>query len=218
MPLDTYLTIAGAISALLLIAGLVASIAARGDEDAWRVWPVPPVRSLKSFIFWTLFRTLNVIVLLLAAERALALAVAGALPAIRLLLLIVSFAAFDAYLYALWALGREATYCRASGLATEGIYRWTRNPPYTTAIAAFSALGFAVWPLPASSLAAALVLVYALMAVAEEPWLEARYGGAYADYRASVPRFFNFRHAAGELAALASRRSQSLASQHHDGR
>jgi hypothetical protein len=118
MPLDTCLTIAGAISALLLIAGLVASIAARGDEDAWRVWPVPPVRSLKSFIFWTLFRTLNVIVLLLAAERALALAVAGALPPIRLLLLIVSFAAFDAYLYALWALGREATYCRASGLAT----------------------------------------------------------------------------------------------------
>jgi hypothetical protein len=47
--------------------------------------------------------------------------------------------------------------------------------------------------LGSTPLAAALVTVYTLMAVAEEPWLEAHYGRAYLDYKAEVPRFFNVR-------------------------
>ncbi|AGK58919.1 CzcN domain-containing protein [Hyphomicrobium denitrificans 1NES1] len=210
MAFDIYLIIAGAVSALLLTAGLIAGLAARDDQSAWRIWPAPPAGSLKSFTFWTLFRTLNVVVLVLAGERVLMLTTADAWAPFRLVLAAIAVIAFAAYLYALWALGREATYCRASGLATGGVYRWTRNPQYATAIAAFSALGLAAWSPEATPLAAALVLVYALMAVAEEPWLEARYGRAYADYRADVPRFFNFRHAVSELAALAARKSQPL--------
>src|SRR5689334_2754348 len=69
MPFDTHLTIAGIVSAFLLITGLLAGIVARQDSSTWRIWPAPPVGSLKSFAFWTLFRTLNVVVLVLGIER-----------------------------------------------------------------------------------------------------------------------------------------------------
>lgn len=218
MALHSSLAIVGAVSGLLLIAGLIAGIAAHDDLSRWRIWPAPPAGSLKSFAFWTLFRTLNIAVLILAVENVLSLPAANAWTPIRLALTAMSLAAFAAYLYALWFLGRAATYCRASGLATEGLYRWTRNPQYTTAIVAFGALGLAAWSAEATPLAAALVLVYALMAIAEEPWLEARYGRAYTAYRAEVPRFFNFRHGLSELASLASRKSRVLANNRRDDR
>lgn len=218
MVLNIYLAVAGGIAAFLLIAGLVAGIAAQNDQSTWRIWPAPPVGSLKSFAFWTLFRTLNIAVLVLCIERLLALTTANPTTVLRLALMVISIVAFAAYLYALWVLGRDATYCQASGLNTNGFYRWTRNPQYATAIVAFGMLGLAAWSPEATPLAAALVFVYALMAVAEEPWLEACYGRAYADYRAEVPRFFNFRHALAELTALSARKPQPLASQRRNGR
>ena len=67
-------------------------------------------------------------------------------------------------LYALWSLGRKATYCQASGLATGGIYRWTRNPQYATAIAAFCDARPCSRCLGCDAARGALVIVYALMA------------------------------------------------------
>jgi protein-S-isoprenylcysteine O-methyltransferase Ste14 len=210
MALDTYLTVARTVSAFLLIAALLSSIVAPKDDSAWKIWPAPPVGSLKSFAFWTLFRTLNVTVLALAIEQVVALTTAAPLAPVRIGSAVISIAAFAAYLYALWALGRAATYCQASGLATEGVYRWARNPQYATAIIAFGTLGLAAYSWKATALAAALVLVYALMAIAEEGWLEARYGRVYVEYRAEVPRFFNLRHA---LRMLALRKSSIVQSQ-----
>lgn len=219
MPFDTHLTIAGIVSAFLLITGLLAGIVARQDSSTWRIWPAPPIGSLKSFAFWTLFRALNVIVLVLAIERFFfGPSATGALALVQDGLAAISVVAFAAYLYTLWSLGRKATYCQASGLATGGVYRWTRNPQYATAIVAFSALGLAADAWDATPLAAALVIVYALMAIAEEPWLEARYGRDYVAYRADVPRFFNLRHALTELSAFAGRKSPSLANGSRDGR
>ena len=63
-----------------------------------------------------------------------------------------------------------------------------------------------------------LVTVYTLMAVAEEPWLEARYGRAYLDYKAEVPRFFNIRHAWTELAMGLTRQLPSFANGRRDKR
>jgi protein-S-isoprenylcysteine O-methyltransferase Ste14 len=218
MPVDSYLIAAGAISAVLLVAGLIVGIAAGNDGTAWRIWPAPPAGSLKSFAFWTLFRTLNVVVLVLAIEQLVRPTTVYRFLLLRLALIGISIVAFAAYLYALWALGRAATYCRASGLATEGIYRWTRNPQYATAIVAFGTLGLALFSWQVTPLAAALVTVYALMALVEEPWLEARYGNAYAAYRAEVPRFFNYRHALHRLATLIARRSALIAKGRSTGR
>ena len=169
MPLDTILAIAGAVSALLLIAGLIAGIVSGEGNRMWRIWPAPPVGSLKSFVFWTLFRTLNVVVLVLSIERLAAALVEDRLTIAQMGFAAASAVAGAAYLYALWSLGREATYCQASELATGGVYRWTRNPQYATAIVAFVALGVAADAWHATPLAAALVTVYTLMAVAEEP-------------------------------------------------
>jgi protein-S-isoprenylcysteine O-methyltransferase Ste14 len=218
MPVDSYLIAAGAISAVLLIAGLIAGIGAGNDNTAWRIWPAPPAGSLKSFAFWTLFRTLNVVVLALAIERLLMPTAAELSAPLCYGLTAISVVAFAAYLYSLWALGRAATYCRASGLATEGVYRWTRNPQYATAIVAFGTLGLALFSWQVTPLAAALVTVYALMAIAEEPWLEARYGSAYAAYRAEVPRFFNHRYALNRLASLMARRSEPFIKARRSGR
>jgi hypothetical protein len=41
----------------------------------------------------------------------------------------------------------------------------------------------------------ALTCVYVLMALVEEPWLEATYGLSYLQYCRRVPRFFNWHRA-----------------------
>lgn len=213
MPTDRILTIAGIASAALLITGMMVGRL----KPAWRIWPAPPVGSLKSFAFWTLFRILNVSVLILASERVLT-SLSGPMAPFRAALAIVSFVAGIAYTYTLWSLGRKATYCQASGLETTGVYRWTRNPQYATAILAFLALGLAAWSWDATPLAAALVIVYVTMAKSEEPWLEASYGRAYLDYKKEVPRFFNVRHAIGELHALLAHKVPAFANSHRDKR
>jgi protein-S-isoprenylcysteine O-methyltransferase Ste14 len=213
MLIDTLLKIAGVASALLLIAGLIAGRL----NGEWRIWPAPPVGSLQSFGFWTLFRTLNVVVLILAIERFLT-SLTGVMVPLRIALAAVSLISGLAYGYTLWSLGRKATYCQASGLATGGVYRWTRNPQYTAAILAFATLGIAADAWDATPLAGALIAVYTMMAVAEEPWLETRYGRAYLDYKTEVPRFFNFRHAMGELHTLLSHKVPAFANSHRTKR
>lgn len=197
MPIDILLTTTGTLSALLLILGMIAG----RIKSEWRIWPSPPVGSLKSFLFWSLFRALNVAALALSTERILA-AFDGPTAGFRFAFAAISFVSGLAYAYTLWSLGRKATYCQASGLETGGIYRWTRNPQYAMAILAFAALALAAWTPDATLLAAATVIVYVMMAVTEEPWLEARYGPTYLEYQSEVPRFFNFRHALKELRAL----------------
>ncbi len=177
---------------------------------------IPPVGSLKSFLFWSLFRALNAATLVLSIQRALA-AFEGPAAGFRLAFAAIAFVSGLAYAYTLWSLGRKATYCQASGLETGGIYRWTRNPQYAMAILAFAALGLAAWTPDATLLSAVTVIAYAMMAITEEPWLEARYGPAYLDYKSEVPRFFNFRHALKELRALA-RKIPSFANGSHGKR
>lgn len=206
MPIDLILIIVGIVSTLLLIAGMLAG----RINAAWQIWPAPPVGSLKSFAFWTLFRTLNISVLILAIERFLT-TLSGPIAPFRIAFAAVSFVAGISYVYTLWSLGRKATYCQASGLETTGVYRWTRNPQYATAIVAFTALGLAAWSWDATLLAATIVVVYAMMARTEEPWLETRYGRAYLDYKNDVPRFFNIRHAVNELRALLTRKVPAFA-------
>lgn len=205
MPIEKLLALVGATAALLLIVGLLLGIAAGTQNSKWRIWPAPPVGSLTSFLFWTLFRTMNVAVLVLAVDRFLTAHPDEHTP-LHLALAAISFLAGIAYFYTLWFLGRRATYCQASGLATGGVYRWSRNPQYATAIVAFTSLGLAASAWDATSLGVAVAIVYALMARAEEPWLAARYGREYDDYRAEVPRFFNARHAVAEATMLLRRR------------
>ena len=78
-----------------------------------------------------------------------------------------------------------------STLVSTGVYRFSRNPMYAgLAIAYFGGalLAGSWWPL--ATLPIALVAVRRLVIDPEERYLAARFGHAYADYRARVRRWF----------------------------
>lgn len=185
-------------SEFVLIAGIVAGLALAGllastiVREELKFWPTPGKGSWQSRVFWTLFRTLNVATLAYAfldwqawhgfsLERGLGATLA-----------IVSGALYG---WACYALGRRNLYCGRAGLVTGGIYSWTRNPQYATAIPAYLGLAVASSSPAVFALASLLTLVFTLMAFAEERWLEAAYGAEYRRYRLDVARFYNWRRA-----------------------
>ena len=66
-----------------------------------------------------------------------------------------------------------------------------RNPQNLLLIVVYGCLAFAADSAPTYVLCAAMMGVYFLMVLAEEPWLEAAYGEPYRRYCSRIPRFFN---------------------------
>jgi protein-S-isoprenylcysteine O-methyltransferase Ste14 len=172
----------------LTLSGLLACAIA---FEKFKFWPTPGNGTWQGLLFWGLFRSLNATTLVLAYlcfqpwqdfYPARVLAAGGAIVSGVL------------YVWALHALGRANVYCGREGLVTGGIYAWTRNPQYATAIPAYLGLAIATYSAAFAMVAALLILCYALMAFAEERWLEAAYGAEYLRYRREVARFYNWRH------------------------
>lgn len=178
----------GATCAAVLIPLLLATYIA---ADRFRIWPTPGEKSWQSRVFWPLFRLLNV--------AAIAAAICDREPfvglptGLRIAGAIALGISIVLYGYALMSLGKRNTYCARGGLNTAGIYRWTRNPQYATVIPLYVFLAVAADSGPTTALCGALIAVYVLMALVEEPWLDAAYGAEYRRYRARVPRFFGLR-------------------------
>jgi len=164
-------------------------------SEALRLWPPPGPWSWQSTVFWALFRTLNLSSLSIAAllwspqifEDPLRFGAA-----------LSALAGGSVYLFACISLGRSNLYGGTAGLVTSGIYAWTRNPQYALAMPTYVALALAVQSMSLWALVGLLVAVYVLMAINEEPWLEAAYGEPYRRYRQRVRRFYDVRrvHAA----------------------
>jgi protein-S-isoprenylcysteine O-methyltransferase Ste14 len=181
----------------LVVAGaLVALLIATLVRPSLRIWPTPGEKTWQSYVFWPLFRGLNVLAFLAAVTTwpggALALPVW-----LRLLAALVLAGSVAVFVYAFRVLGRDNSYGATEGLVTDGIYRWSRNPQNAMLIAVYGALAIAADSGPAYVLAGAMMLVYWLMILLEEPWLASRYGDAYGSYCASVPRLFNWRRLFG---------------------
>ena len=160
----------------------------------FRIWPTPGSGSWQGYVFWPLFRSLNVLCFAMAVvdrTNFLGLPAWSRLAAVALLT--VSIALF---IYSFWILGRDNSYGAQDGLVISGIYRWTRNPQNLMLIVVYGSLAFAADSAPTYVLCAAMMAVYSLMVLAEEPWLEAAYGEPYRRYCSRVPRFFNWRLAA----------------------
>ncbi len=189
-------------SGLVLVIGVIAGVTLSGllactiVNNELKFWPTPGKGSWQSRVFWSLFRSLNVATLALAfldwqrwdgfsLERGLGASLA-----------IVCFALYS---WACYALGRGNLYCGRDGLVTGGIYSWTRNPQYATAIPAYLGLAVASDSIAGFAIASLLTLSFTLMAFAEEHWLEAAYGADYRQYRYEVARFYNWRHALAVL-------------------
>lgn len=184
------------VGALLLLL-LVASLRRAG----LRIWPTPGDKTWQSYVFWPLFRGLNVLCFAVAAldpsakgwlHRAPALGLPGPLRAIAAILLAVCVAVF---VYAFRILGRDNSYGASDGLVTGGIYQWSRNPQNAMLVVVYACLAFAADSGPVYVLCGAMIAVYVLMVLLEEPWLEGIYGEAYRAYCREVPRFFNWRRA-----------------------
>jgi protein-S-isoprenylcysteine O-methyltransferase Ste14 len=78
----------------------------------------------------------------------------------------------------------------STALVTSGPYRFTRNPMYVGMAALYAAVAVAtgvIWALIA--LPVVLVAIDRLVIAKEEPYLEARFGEAYRDYRRRVRRW-----------------------------
>jgi len=174
-----------------------------------RIWPTPGIGSWQSYVFWPLFRGLNVLcfAVAMAGTGSRYLGLPAALRLVALALLAASLALF---IYSFRVLGRDNSYGAQDGLVTGGIYRWTRNPQNAMLVVVYGCLAVAADSGPTYVLCAAMMAVYVLMVLLEEPWLEGIYGEPYRRYCRRVPRFFHWRRAA-ILARSVWRRRLSLA-------
>jgi protein-S-isoprenylcysteine O-methyltransferase Ste14 len=187
-------TVAAVLLGLLVLTLLIPSL---------RIWPTPGAGSWQSTVFWPLFRGLNVLCFAMAVvDRS---AFLGLPMAVRLAAFALLAASVALFLYAFRILGRDNSYGAQDGLVTGGVYRWSRNPQNAMLIVVYGCLALAADTARTTVLCAVMMAVYALMVLAEEPWLKAAYGESYRRYCARVPRFFNWRRAA-ILARIAVRR------------
>jgi protein-S-isoprenylcysteine O-methyltransferase Ste14 len=187
--MTTVLFTIGAVVAAVLLTLLVLTMLFR----PLRIWPTPGSGSWQGYVFWPLFRSLNVLCFAVAmADRTNFLGLPAWSQLVAFGLLAVSVALFA---YSFRVLGRNNSYCAQDGLVTGGIYRWTRNPQNAMLVVVYGCLAFAADSGPTYMLCAAMMAVYTLMVLAEEPWLEAAYGEPYRRYCSRVPRFFNWRRA-----------------------
>mgnify|MGYP001338127692 CR=1 FL=1 len=170
-----------------------------------RIWPTPGSGSWQGYMFWPLFRSLNVLCFAVAlADSANFLGLPSWLRIFASVLLAGSIALF---IYSFRVLGRDNSYGAQEGLVTSGIYGWTRNPQNAMLVVVYGCLAVAADSGRAYVLCTAMMAVYILMVLVEEPWLEAIYGERYRRYCSRVPRFFNWRRAAA-LARTAGRRQR----------
>jgi protein-S-isoprenylcysteine O-methyltransferase Ste14 len=153
-----------------------------------RMWPSAQ-GSWQSRLFWILFRTLNVSALTLAAIDWQPL---GNSDVLRIAAAVAAAIGGIIYVTACVRLGKTNLYCGKQGLVTAGIYGWSRNPQYAVAMPTYVALAVAANSTLLPLLVGLLIAVFWLMAVNEEPWLEAEYGADFEHYKQAVPRFYNF--------------------------
>jgi protein-S-isoprenylcysteine O-methyltransferase Ste14 len=181
------LFIVGAAIAAVLLGLLVLTLLL----PPFRIWPTPAPGSWQGYVFWPLFRSLNVLCF------AVALVDYGnylGLPLwLRLAALALLAASVGLFVYSFRVLGRDNSYGAQDGLVTGGIYRWSRNPQNAMLVVVYACLAFAADGAQTYVLCSAMIAVYILMVLAEEPWLEAAYGEPYRRYCSTVPRFFNWR-------------------------
>lgn len=184
---------------VVVAAALIALLALALINPQVRIWPTPGDGSWQGYVWWPLFRALNVLCFAVAAlDRGNYLGLPLGFRIVAFLALAASIALF---IYAFRVLGRDNSYCATDGLVTTGIYQWSRNPQNAMLIVVYGCLAVAADSSRAYLLCAGMMAVYALMVLAEEPWLERAYGEAYRRYCREVPRFFNWRRAFGLVRA-----------------
>ena len=152
-----------------------------------RIWPPPGRRSWQYFLTWAGFCApcgLNVILLLMHWNSWVFQSPLRFIVGIPLVLL--------GGLLAGWGMvtvGWKNTSGRKGGFVESGPYRFTRNPQYLGDIVCFVGVSVIANSLLLWITHVLIALVFLVVPLAEEPWLEEQYGDAYREYRRRVPRF-----------------------------
>lgn len=178
----TLFAIAIAAHGVLLAGTLLQLVWARAQ-----IWPPPGRRSWQFCLVWGLFG--------LGTSAGIGLGILDwnsiGLPAMLRLATggLVTVVGLGLAFAAIARLGVAQSSGLSGGLATGGLYAWSRNPQYLGDVAATA--GWMVLTgsrlfLPIGCIAIAW---YLLLPRLEEPWLEQRFGDAYRRYRRRVPRF-----------------------------
>jgi protein-S-isoprenylcysteine O-methyltransferase Ste14 len=79
---------------------------------------------------------------------------------------------------------------RSNAVVQSGVYAWTRNPMYVGFVAFLLGLSFGMQSLPGMAVTALVALyLHRFQVLPEERWLRQRFGGAFSNYCARVPRW-----------------------------
>ena len=153
----------------------------------WRIWPSGQVTVLKILYIWvpTLLFSLSIIMLALGNWNHFgwsdSLRWGLGLPLLSIGHIVVYGGVFK--------IGVSATSGAATGLKTDGIYAYSRNPQYMADIAILCGWILLSASLTVLPLALVGLFVLILTPFSEEPWLRANYGKPYEDYCERVRRF-----------------------------
>lgn len=159
-------------------------------HEDFRVWPPPRRESWQYRFTWSLTILSGAGILLLGILDWASLSLSVRIRAGLGIPLITG-----GLLFSLWAV-RVLSFHTSLGLGgplvREGPYRYSRNPQYAGDVLILAGYGL----LSASWMAlvtGSMGMVWFLLApYVEEPWLQERYGPAYAEYRKEVPRLLGF--------------------------
>ena len=86
-------------------------------------------------------------------------------------------------------LGMNNTFGEAKGLKTTGAYQITRNPQYLGDIILYIGLILLVNSLYVAIILILKIVIFILAPIAEESWLDEKYGDDYREYTKGVQRF-----------------------------
>jgi protein-S-isoprenylcysteine O-methyltransferase Ste14 len=167
----------------LLLAGAVWSVA----FPVRRFWPPPGRISWQYWLTWTAFYLvfgLNTALLILnwnawVFEGNVRFMVG--LPLALLGALLVS--------WGIVTLGTQNTSGLKAGFVSAGPYRFTRNPQYLGDIIVFFGLSIIANSLYLWITHILTIIIFVIIPLAEETWLEEQYGEEYLHYKHRIPRF-----------------------------
>ena len=166
-----------------MLAGTVWSVAFPGR----RVWPPPGRGSWQWVLTWAAFYAacgLNAILLILDWNTWIFQSPLRFIVGIPLTLLGGMLAVSG-----MVTVGWKNTLGLQGGFVSSGPYRFTRNPQYLGDIVCFIGVSVIANSLLLWITHLLITLVFVVVPLAEEPWLEEQYGEKYREYRGRVRRF-----------------------------
>jgi len=156
-----------------------------------RVWPPVGQHSMGRYLMWVLFTVAGIGAVAVGVVDRSSVALQ---PWVRYGLGAPLWSGGNGLgLWAMTMLGMGATLGGEDELVRRGPYRFSRNPQYVGFMAGLIGWGLLTSSIQALMAAAVGLIPLILVPFAEEPWLTARYGAAYEEYRRTTPRFLSLR-------------------------